>query len=91
MGVFGAAHCARFFGSTGPGQHTPLVVTFPGLQQAPLPVGTRPDAQQLGPIGILMIGRHCALLAPPGVCPLGQQTPVEVIWLARQQDLPVDT
>jgi hypothetical protein len=38
-----------------------------------------------------MTGWHWLLLEPEGVCPSGQQTPVDVIWLARQQDFPVDT
>ena len=81
----------RLFGSTGPGQQAPLDVTFAGGQHAPLPVGMRPAVQQRGPIGTRMIRLHWLLFGPPGAWPAGQQTPVEVILLARQQELPVDT
>ncbi len=82
----------RLLGSTGPGQHSPLVVTLAGGQHLPLAVGT-PDAQHCGPGGILigMRTRHWLLFGPVGDCPAGQQTPVDVIWLARQHELPVET
>ncbi|MBV8439233.1 MAG: hypothetical protein JO312_01490 [Hyphomicrobiales bacterium] len=75
-------------GSTGSAQQTPVVVTFAGAQQAPLAVGMRPEAQQSGPIGIRKIGLHSLLLGPLGICPAGQQTPVEVTLPARQQAPP---
>ena len=68
-------------------QHSPVVVTFAGEQQAPLAVGMRPEAQHSGPIGTWKIGWH-AFWSGPGASPAGQQTPVEVTWLARQQEPP---
>jgi hypothetical protein len=72
-------------------QHTPLVVTFAGEQQAPLAVGIRPEAQHNGPIGTWKIGLHASLLASLGASPPGQQTPVEVTMPARQQEPPAAT
>jgi len=75
-------HAVRLFGSTGPGQHSPLVVTFAGGQHFPLAVGM-PDAQHCGPggvlIGMMTIFSHWLLFGPLGACPTGQQTPAEVI------------
>ena len=71
-------------------QHTPLVVTFAGEQQAPLAVGMRPDAQHSGPTGMWKIGWH-VFLSGPGASPVGQQTPVEVTLLVRQQAPPART
>jgi hypothetical protein len=34
-------------------------------------------------------GLHWLLFGPLGTCPLGQQAPVEVTWLARQHALPI--
>jgi len=78
-------------GFTGPEQQAPLVVRLAAGQHEPLPAGTRPDEQQRGPIGILINGTHWLLLMPSGISPLGQHTPVEVIWLDRQHEPPVDT
>jgi hypothetical protein len=83
-------HTLRLFGSTGPGQHSPLVVTFAGGQHLPLAVGM-PDAQHCGPIGMRTILSHWLLFGPLGACPAGQQIPVEVSLLARQHELPVET
>jgi hypothetical protein len=47
----------RCCGSTGSEQQTPLVVTLAGGQHLPLAVGM-PDAQQRGPIGMMMIFSH---------------------------------
>ena len=85
-----AGHAPRLDGSTGAEQQIPVVVTLAGAQQAPLAVGMRPEAQQSGPIGTWKIGPHSLLFGPLGVCPVGQQTPVEVILLARQQAPPAD-
>jgi hypothetical protein len=71
-------HDARFFGSTGPAQHSPLDVTLAIGQQAPLPAGIAPATQHCDPGGVLAIGAHALLLAPLGAWPRGQQTPVEV-------------
>jgi hypothetical protein len=38
-----------------------------------------------------MGGWHCVLLGPLGTWPAGQQVPVDVLWLARQHALPIDT
>jgi hypothetical protein len=84
-------HDARFLGSTGPEQHSPLDVTFAIGQQAPSPAGILPETQHCGPCGMLTFGEHSLLLGPLGASPRRQQTPVEVIWLPRQQDLPLDT
>jgi hypothetical protein len=89
-----AGQFERFCGSTGPEQQTPLVVTFAGAQHAPLAVGI-PDAQHCGPggslIGMMMMLTHWLLLGPLGACPAGQQMPVEVTLLARQQAPPTIT
>ena len=78
-------------GLTAPAQHAPLDVTLAIGQQAPLPAGMLPEMQHCGPGGMLAIGAHALLSAPLGASPRGQQRPVEVVWLARQQDLPLDT
>jgi hypothetical protein len=87
-------HSLRFFGSTGPEQHTPLVVTLAGGQHLPLAVGI-PEAQHCGPggslIGMITIFSHWLLFGPLGVSPAGQQTPVEVTLLERQQAPPTGT
>jgi hypothetical protein len=70
-------------GSTGWEQQIPVVVTFAGEQQAPLAVGMRPEAQQSGPIGMCRIGAHASLFGPLGASPAAQQTPFEVVLLAR--------
>jgi hypothetical protein len=80
----------RFFGSTGPEQQTPLVVTFAGAQHLPLAVGI-PDMQHCGPIGTRTIFSHWLLFGPLGASPARQQTPVDVTLLARQQALPIAT
>jgi hypothetical protein len=67
----------------------PLDVRLAGAQQVRFAVGTRPEAQQnFG--GRRTIGLHWPLLRPLGICPVGQQVPVEVIWLVRQQVVPVE-
>ena len=53
--------------------------------------GRNARAQHCGPIGTRTIGLHSLLFGPPGACPAGQQTPVEVILLARQQEVPIGT
>jgi hypothetical protein len=83
-------HSDRSAALTGPEQQIPVVVTFAGAQHAPLPVGIRPEAQQSGPIGTWKIGWH-AFWSGPGASPAGQQTPVEVTLLARQQEPPAWT
>jgi hypothetical protein len=83
-------------GSTGPEQQIPLDVTlFVGqhvmdeeFSRPNTPVGTGmvPAAQQvLGVGGGGGGGSQNQLLAPPGLCPAGQQRPVAVTWLAAQQ------
>ena len=67
-----------------------LVVTFAGEQHAPLAVGIRPEAQQSGPTGMWKIGSH-VFWSGPGASPAGQQAPVEVTLLARQQEPPAGT
>jgi hypothetical protein len=64
---------------------------FAAGQHVPSPAGIRPDAQHRGPIGMRVIATHWFLFGPLGVCPLGQQALVDVIWLARQQEPPVET
>jgi hypothetical protein len=80
-------HSDRSAEAIGLEQHTPLVVTFAGEQQAPLAVGIRPDAQHSGPTGTWKIGSH-VFWSGAGASPAGQQTPVEVTLLARQQEPP---
>ena len=86
----GFGHSDRSAALTGCEQHWPAVVTFAGEQHAPLLVGMRPEAQHKGPIGTWKIGWH-AFLSGPGASPAGQQTPVEVTLLARQQEPPAGT
>lgn len=86
-----AGQCERSAAFTGSGQHSPPLVTFAAAQHLPPPVGMSPGPQQRGPIGIRMGGLHCVLFGPLGTCPLGQHIPVEVIWLAKQQEFPAGT
>jgi hypothetical protein len=79
-----AGHCRRSFGSTGAGQHSPLVVTFAGTQHWPWAVGTKPAAQHCGCSGSQWKGSHF-VPSELGVSPIGQHCPVEVAWLFRQQ------
>jgi hypothetical protein len=74
-------------------QQTPFDVTFAAAQHAPLRAGTWPAEQHCGfvLIGMSTIELHWLLFGPLGACPLGQQMPVDVIWLARQQEPPVST
>jgi hypothetical protein len=51
-------HWARFFGSTGPEQQAPLLAMLAAGQHEPFPAGTRPVAQQRGPIGMWIAGKH---------------------------------
>ena len=64
----GVEQSLRFFGSTGPEQQTPLVVTFAGGQHLPLAVGI-PDMQHCGPIGTRTIFSHWLLFGPLGASP----------------------
>ena len=79
------------------GQQRPVVVSEAAAQQLPLVVGTSPAGQQArggvggGRGGGGLIGWHWLLLVPPGDCPAGQHTPVEVAWPAAQQVVPVGT
>jgi hypothetical protein len=95
MGVgsgLGVGQAARLDGSTGPEQQTPLVVTLAGAQHLPLAVGIKPDPHmQNGPTGIRTRCLHWLLFGPLGTCPLGQHTPVDVTWPARQHALPIGT
>jgi hypothetical protein len=51
-----------------------------------------PAEQQIGgTTGGITIFAHWLLFGPLGACPAGQQTPVEVTWPARQQELPTGT
>jgi hypothetical protein len=85
-----AGHSDRSAVLTGCKQHWQVVVTFAGEQHAPLAVGMRPEAQQSGPTGTWKIGSH-VFWSGPGAWPAGQQTPVEVTLLARQQEPPAGT
>lgn len=85
-----AGHSDRSAALTGCKQHWPVVVTFAGEQHAPLAVGMRPEAQQSGPTGTWKIGSH-VFWSGPGASPAGQQAPVEVTLLARQQEPPAGT
>jgi len=68
------------------------VVTCEATQHWPPTVGIFPAAQQIGGVtGGTTIFSHRLLFGPLGACPVGQQMPVEVIWLARQQELPTGT
>ncbi|MGC1559522.1 MAG: hypothetical protein WA820_06715 [Bradyrhizobium sp.] len=81
---------SRCAGSTGPAQQTPPVVTCEATQHWPPTVGILPGAQHIGGvIGGMTIFSHWLLFGPLGICPTGQQMPVEVAWLARQQDFPI--
>jgi hypothetical protein len=70
------------------GQQAPIAVAWPAGQQAPLAIGIEPRTQHcppeaVDPVGIAE-GRHWLLAGPPATCPTGQQTPLDVRWLARQ-------
>ena len=70
------------------GQQVPIVVAWPAGQQTPPAIGIEPFAQHcppdaVDPVGVVE-GRHWLFAGPPATCPPGQQTPVEVRWLAMQ-------
>jgi hypothetical protein len=82
----------RCAGSTGPAQHTPPVVTWLATQHWPPTVGIFPCAQHIGgTTGGMTIFSHWLFFGPLGACPAGQQMPVEVTALVRQQELPIGT
>ena len=75
-------------------QHLPWRLPQPGPEQPSEMFGIFPPSWGLSPFdhhgGIQPVndGSHCSLFGPLGVCPAGQQTPFDVIWLSRQQVLP---
>jgi hypothetical protein len=75
------------------GQQMPVDVTLAAAQHDPFRAGIWPAEQHCGfvLIGMITIGWHWLLFGPLGACPLGQQMPVDVIWLATQHEPPAGT